>query len=82
MLMTPEELLDKLMGKKRIPIMHDEICQLMLDSIRAAYAVAYMDAAATCKEWANEHTTNLYGKGELESVARCLEARANGTEIT
>ncbi len=79
--MTPEELRDKLLGKKRIPIMHDEICQLMLDSIRAAYAVAYMDAAATCKEWSSEHTTDLYGKSELEGVARVLELRANGTEI-
>lgn len=49
--------------------------------IREAVAEAYNDAAATCEEWASEHTSNDHGKRELEGVAKLLRARATGEEI-
>ncbi len=67
--MTPEELCTKLLGKKHIPIMHDEIRQIMLDSIRAAYAVAYTDAATICDVQGQDIIGEWYGNEDYRRGA-------------
>jgi hypothetical protein len=42
---------------------------------------AYNDAADYCDETASEHNFNIYGKRELEMVARLLRLRAAGEDI-
>lgn len=88
--MTPKELAESMV--KRIvfacgglPELEEEkraaLWRIIEYNAVQALSEAYHDAADYCDKTASEHTTNLYGKNELEMVAKLLHLRADGVNI-